>query len=94
MPDASGAGSLTRDVGLREHAMRILGYILLVGGFLWLAEDSVIGFTDYQYASGLGFPRPSCRRGTRWLGETPSALCVTSAWISRIATGLSFCQLA
>ena len=32
--------------------MRMLGYVLWAGGFLWLAQDAAIGFTDYQYATG------------------------------------------
>ena len=37
--------------------MRILGYVLLVVGFLWLAEDAAIGFTDYQYGAWIGYSK-------------------------------------
>jgi hypothetical protein len=29
--------------------MRLLGIILLVGGFLWISYDAAVGFTEYQY---------------------------------------------
>ena len=33
--------------------MRITGFIILVGGFLWLAYDLRVGFTSYQYTRSI-----------------------------------------
>lgn len=37
--------------------MRIVGYILLVGGVLWIAYDVAVGFTEDQYVMWIGYSK-------------------------------------
>lgn len=37
--------------------MKLVGYILLLGGFLWLLHGAVIGFTDYQYSAWMDYSK-------------------------------------
>jgi hypothetical protein len=53
----AGRLSLSPVVGAKRCAMRILGYILLVGGFVWLAYDGAIGFTDDQYIMWIRYSK-------------------------------------
>jgi len=43
--------------------MRVLGYVFLIGGFLWLVEDVAIGFTEYQYVAWVGFSKTNLPAG-------------------------------
>src|SRR3954463_8062316 len=43
--------------------MRTLGYILLIGGFVWLAYDVAIGFTEDQYAIWIGYSKTKLPAG-------------------------------
>lgn len=41
----------------------MIGYILLLGGFLWLAYDVAVGFADYQYLTWIGYSKTKLPEG-------------------------------